>query len=216
MRIRLTWLRSVRTIPIIIIVAVLVIAMVAVSSVLILNQRAAVESSVWQTLAARPVHLAHLAAGEPCTVTPTPSRGSPDYAVAVGSGPVYVVGGAASGALTYTPAGLFDSQPGSLGGAEARWQIAPSYTGPVVISGRQLNGPNQISFNGGMDQPTGNSLQLEPPLSELRLMGGGAAAPTWPTWVTLVRLSHPGCYAYQVDGLTFSYTITFQAVSELG
>jgi len=214
MRTLLTWLRRVRTLPIIIIIVV--VAVVAVASVLILNQRAAAGPSVWQTLAARPVRLAHLAVGETCPATPTRSSVSPDYAVAVGGGPVYIVGGAASGALTYTPAGLLDSQPGSLGGAEARWQIAPSYTGPVVIRGRQLDGPNQLAFNGGMDQPTGNSLQLEPTLSELRLMGGEATAPTWTTWITLVRLSHPGCYAYQVDGLTFSYAITFQAVSEFG
>jgi len=177
--------------------------------------------SVWQTLAAKPLRLARLAPGQACAPTPVRANVSPDYGAVVGSGPVYVVDSAATGVVTYIPPNLFNTGLGasgqaSLGGAKVRWQIAPGYQGAVLIRGRQLDGSNQLTFNGGLDQTNGNALGTEPVLSELRLMGGQTNSASWTTWVTLTRLSHPGCYAYQVDGSSFSYTITFQAVSEVG
>lgn len=232
---RLMWLRKLGTALVIVVVLAIVVALAAVIAAARSVQqgrgaqqgaRPPVVASVWQTLEAKPLRLSQLAPGQVCAATQARQSVSPDYVVAVGNGPVYVVGGADTGVFTYTPANLFNaslginapatSVPAKLGGAKTRWQIAPGYTGPVLIRGRQLDGPNQLYFNGGLDQPNGNALGTEPVLSQLRLMGGGAVAPSWPTWVTLTRLASPGCYAYQVDGLSFSYSITFRAVSEVG
>ncbi|MBA2462339.1 MAG: hypothetical protein H0V45_11335 [Actinobacteria bacterium] len=47
-------------------------------------------------------------------------------------------------------------------------------------------------------------------MRELQLEGGGDNP-------SLTRLRAPGCYAYQVDGRTFSYVIVFEArVEEAG
>jgi len=45
------------------------------------------------------------------------------------------------------------------------------------------------------------------PIRELRLLGGGGNP-------ALTRVRAPGCYAYQVDGRTYSYSIVFEAQAE--
>ncbi|HUY78388.1 MAG TPA: hypothetical protein VMV29_16575 [Ktedonobacterales bacterium] len=224
MHTRLTRWRKLGPALTVVVVLALVVGVVAVVAALDGAQRAAARptvASVWQTLAAKPLHLARLAPGQVCAPSLVQRSVSPDYTFTAGNGPVYVIAASANGVFTYIPPDLFSAGQGTtstpaLGGTKVRWQIAPGYTGPVLIRGRQLDGPDQLYFNGGLDQPAGNALGTEPVLSQLRLMGGGATAPSWPTWVTLTRLAHPGCYAYQVDGASFSYTITFQAVSEAG
>ncbi len=223
MRTRQTrWRRLAPALTVAFVIAVVggVVAVALLNGVGLASARPA-PASIWQTLAAKPLRLSRLARGQSCAATPVRQSLSPDYTVSVGAGPVYVVGGAPSGVVTYIPPSLFnsglnESGQAALGGVKVRWQIAPSYHGAVLIRGSQLDGPNRLAFNGGMDQPEGNALDTRPVLSQLRLMGAAANAPGWSTWVTLTRLSHPGCYAYQVDGVSFSYTITFQAVSELG
>jgi hypothetical protein len=205
-------------------VATLIVSGVAIAIALNSARQASARprlASVWQTLAAKPLHFTHMAPGATCVATAAQQSLSPDYGAALGAGPVYVVDSGANGVVTFIPPALFNTASTTggqtaLGGVKVRWQIAPSYQGAVLIRGAQLDGSNQIGFNGGLDQTHGNALGTEPILSQLRLMGGGATAPSWPTWVTLTRLAHPGCYAYQVDGASFSYTITFQAVSEAG
>jgi hypothetical protein len=73
------------------------------------------------------------------------------------------------------------------------WIIAAGYTGPALVRGRQLDGPYQLRFERGVV-----------PSHERRLRGGGDHPST-------TRLRAPGCYAYQVDGLRFSYRIVFEA-----
>lgn len=70
-----------------------------------------------------------------------------------------------------------------------------SYRGPILIRGRQLDGPNRVRFGGGRSVPS----------SELRLR------PTGISYGGYTRVRARGCYAYQVDGLGFSYTIVFEA-----
>jgi hypothetical protein len=83
------------------------------------------------------------------------------------------------------------------------WVIAPDYEGPVLIRGHQLDGPHELRFDGGVDDVT-----LHP---ELRLIAGPENGAHWSTWPTNTRIEAPGCYAYQVDGPTFSYSIVFLA-----
>lgn len=173
----------------------------------------------WLRLQARPVILPALAPGSRCPTT----RGQPvsvDTGLAVGSGPIYAIyggGSAADGVLQYQDASFLGKGGASEWSAQAvAWAISPNYAGPALIRGRQLDGPNALLFNGGIDQQNFvGSWSREPLLTTLRLIGSRDSV-TWAYWGTFTRVRAPGCYAYQVDGLTFSYLIIFQALPEDG
>jgi hypothetical protein len=80
-------------------------------------------------------------------------------------------------------------------GNKVLWAVdRASYRGPILIRGRQLDGPNKVRFG-----------PASVPAPELRLRPTGTGYPSF------TRVRAPGCYAYQVDGLGFSYTIVFEA-----
>lgn len=82
-------------------------------------------------------------------------------------------------------------------GNKVLWFIdRKTYRGPVLIRGRQLDGPSLLRFERGRIPPR-----------ELRLSATTRENPSY------TRVRAPGCYAYQVDGLGFSYTIVFRARS---
>ena len=89
-------------------------------------------------------------------------------------------------------------------GGRVSWVAASSYSGPVLIRGRQLGGPGAVGFGEG-----------HVPYDELQLLGAGSGAPSPPgggrAWLTFTRVPGPGCYAYQVDGTSFSTVIAFRA-----
>jgi hypothetical protein len=122
-----------------------------------------------------------------------------------GSGP----NGNELGILQYADSQSFGGGESHWGGQKVVWFINPNYQGPVLIRGRQLDGADMIRFNGNTDPPNVPDQAL---LTELRLMGNMGGAP-WPNGGSYTRLQTPGCYAYQVDGLTFSYLIIFKAVA---
>ena len=76
------------------------------------------------------------------------------------------------------------------------WFVLPSYHGPVLVRGIGLDNPYRVRFERGRTPPT-----------ELRLPVGTKDRPSY------VRIRKPGCYAFQIDGLTFSRSIVFRAVS---
>lgn len=90
------------------------------------------------------------------------------------------------------------------------WFVHPRYRGPILIRGRQLDGPHFVRFDRGSK-----------PSAELRISPGESVA--WSRQVegsrgrpSYTRLRAPGCYAYQIDGTTFSRVIVFRAVRERG
>jgi hypothetical protein len=86
-------------------------------------------------------------------------------------------------------------------GQKVLWIGRPSYRGPVLIRGRQLDGPNDIRFGSGLN-----------PGREMRLESVGGSSPGgWQNKPSYTRLRAPGCYAWQVDGTTFSRVIVFEA-----
>jgi hypothetical protein len=89
-------------------------------------------------------------------------------------------------------------------GARVVWSAASSYRGPVLIRGRQLGGSGAVGFGEG-----------HTPYDELQLLASGTGAPPAPnggrTWLSFTRVPGPGCYAYQVDGVSFSSVIVFRA-----
>jgi hypothetical protein len=157
---------------------------------------------VWQRLQ-RPLHVPTIAAGSPCPTTP-PNGDLTRIGftgIAWGRGPAYP-GGLDSGQgkpiLTYLdpvpPESLFSGS--KWFGNKVLWMIDSIYRGPVLIRGRQLDGPNEVRFDRGLVPPR-----------ELRIPV--FAPPRGRPSHTRVRAS--GCYGYQVDGVGFSYVIVFEA-----
>jgi hypothetical protein len=84
------------------------------------------------------------------------------------------------------------------------WASTPSYRGPVLIRGGELGGAHPVGFGEG-----------HVPYDELQLLKPGASSPGAPAgtreWPSYTRVRTAGCYAYQVDGTTFSTVIVFRA-----
>lgn len=167
--------------------------------------------------------LAHTPPGMPCPTTPGHLLATGE-GIAVGSGPVYAVLGQSSstgaderqrhGVLQYADAHAYGKGTSGWGGVKVLWVIGASYTGSVLIRGHQLDGSHEVRFNGGLDQlflEYANDLAAVPPLPGLRLVRVSTDT-GWTDWPSETRLQAPGCYAYQVNGLTFSEVIVFQAV----
>jgi hypothetical protein len=151
----------------------------------------------------RPMHVPAIAAGGPCPASTPRPKVPPAVAVnisyAFGPGPAYPTldgrSGHAAVAMTWPP-----TEPPYLGwaGTKVLWTV-PSYTGAVLVRGRQLDGPNQLGFDLGPSW-------TDSVLPEIRLVGRDEGL--HPA-ATLVHT--PGCYAYQIDTLRRSYLIVFDA-----
>ena len=183
---------------------------VAVAAALVAAFARAADAGVWAKLH-RPLHIRHIEAGAPCPVAPKsgPLPAAFSGTAAFGPGPVYPgffsgpAGPEAVVHFTYPPT-AGNANAGSLwSGQKVPWLRAPRYRGPVLIRGRQLDGPYHLRFGLARIPPT-----------ELRISGWGRAAdaPGWGFLASTTRLRAPGCYGYQIDGLTFSRVIVFQAV----
>jgi hypothetical protein len=89
--------------------------------------------------------------------------------------------------------------------ARVTWTADGTYTGPILIRGGQLGGGGGVGFGEGRT-----------PYDELQLLAGGQQAPQVANggraWLSFTRVRAPGCYAYQVDGASFSEEIVFRAV----
>jgi hypothetical protein len=101
------------------------------------------------------------------------------------------------------PVGYDSGAYSEYGVFKAMWAIDPRYVGPVLVRGRQLDGDDLLKFEKG--EPGFSDQTRAHPTTELH-ESGGYVHPA----VTRVRTL--GCYAYQVDGIGFSYSIVFRAV----
>ena len=145
----------------------------------------------------RPLRIPHLAAGAACPISHVDTR--VDFARfgiarGIGRGPAYPIG-ITRGVLYLAQATGSDAGSPWAGG-KVLWFVHPRSRGPVLIRGRRLDGPGLVRFDHG---------QL--PAPELRLPADLRERPS------LTRLRVPGCYAYQVDGTSFSRIVVFRAIS---
>ena len=90
------------------------------------------------------------------------------------------------------------------GSFKAMWAIDPRYVGPVLVRGRQLDGTDVLKFEKG--EPGFSDYTHSHPTIELHESGGYVHP-------AVTRVQTLGCYAYQVDGIGFSYSIVFRAVA---
>jgi hypothetical protein len=156
------------------------------------------------SLLLRPLHLPSLHAGTSCPTSPARKIFSA-FGPAQGNGPAYE---AATYDLAPSPAVLLYADAAHFGGGgsanqgwggqKVLWFVDPHYQGSVLVRGHQIDGPHAMRFQTSLD-------------TQLVLNTADGGTP-WPNLPSYTRLQAPGCYAYQVDGNTFSYLIIFKAV----
>jgi hypothetical protein len=83
--------------------------------------------------------------------------------------------------------------------------FVPVQSGLVLIRGSQLDGPHAVGFSLGDGSSAYTDLQFPP--------GKETGFPGWRNWPSATRLQASGCYAYQVDGTTFSEVIVFRGLA---
>jgi hypothetical protein len=140
----------------------------------------------------RPLHLPTLAAGTSC-----PRSGarhvSPSFGIALGPGPAYPVP---------FRDGILQLGDGRVEGGwmyvKVLWVTAPRYAGPFLVRGRRIDGTSWLGFESGPH-----------PLQELQFPPRPRGYRGWRSTATYTRVREPGCYAYQVDGTTFSRVLVF-------
>ena len=87
-------------------------------------------------------------------------------------------------------------------GVKMMWAATPDYHGPVLIRGRQLDGPHKIVMGVGPDM-------VDPQLGPGATLNGPDG---WREWPGGTYLRTPGCYAWQIDGADFSDVVIFEAI----
>jgi hypothetical protein len=95
------------------------------------------------------------------------------------------------------------------------WISKPTYDGPVLVRGGRLDRAGGLGFGEGLPPRTALRLPAgEWPRTELTSREGGAARRAgWRVTAVPTLVRAPGCYAFQVDGLGFSYVLAFGAQS---
>lgn len=155
----------------------------------------------WRRLR-RPLHIPSIAPNAPCPTSAVDDGVNfARYGVGpgIGTGPVYP-----------TPFDSRDQRPLSSMIVDPTWRggkhaflILPAYHGPVLIRGHQLDGPGEVSFSSneipGAARYPARSAELRIPAFRNALV-----------MHTFFFLDPPGCFAYQIDGTTFSKIVTFE------
>jgi hypothetical protein len=127
----------------------------------------------------------------------------------IGPGPVYPVHFDPRGPdmnvvrLLFPPPPNLAGQPSEWNAWKHVWVVSAAYQGPVLIRGRELDGPNDVRFGGDIMPPAEHRLPARP-----RQLAG-----VFRFERTFTRVRAPGCYAYQIDGTTFSYLVVFEVVA---
>lgn len=154
----------------------------------------------------RPLHFPSLRAGETCpTSLGRPMSNPVGFGIAVGNGPVRAIL-ATAGNLRMGDADLDGN--GVTGWREIKtlWVAQPSYQGPVVIRAERLDGLTPVVLGGSGALPSNAASIIIPPGPTVNDASGWRTAPSG-TWA-----KSAGCYAWQVDGLTFSDVIVTRAL----
>ena len=129
------------------------------------------------------------------TIKPIGGGFSPGRWPAIGEGPAYVIAEPKNGTVLYPR----DLVGGGWYGLKTIFTVDTSYRGPLLIRVAQIDGSGGIGLQS-------SSTPLDPVPTELRVTTAGVDWQSFPE-VTLVRSA--GCFAYQIDGTTFTEVIVF-------
>lgn len=155
----------------------------------------------------RPLELPSVQSGDVCPVTSGHHIDNGQFGgIALGPGPVQpLVAPATNADRSQAEQGVLVFRPAKRQGwyaIKTLWFSSPDYEGPVYIRGRQLDGTHEPVFG---ESPS----LIDPQLPSGATLNGTDGWRTWPgaTW-----LRTPGCYAWQIDGTSFSEVIVFSAM----
>ena len=151
----------------------------------------------WAYLRQRPLVQQQLEPGTPCPVTT--ETGQVGSYRGLGPGPAYPFGTHSVVTMRIPPPEGWGSE---WSGTKRVWLLDNRYVARALVRGHQLDGPNEMRFVYG--RPGFTPEKILNPVPELQL-------DQWRDYPSLTRLRTPGCYAYQVDGRTFSYLVVFEA-----
>ena len=129
----------------------------------------------------------------------------------IGPGPAYPVSKGAALRIEWPPPAATDYSTGAWGGQRVMWLVSSAYRGPLLLRGHRLDGRDEVRFDSG----TVPRAELRIRVDERAAGRSGVMSDDGQRYRrSYTRLRSPGCYAYQVDGLDFSYRVVFRA--ELG
>jgi hypothetical protein len=142
-----------------------------------------------------------------CPVSPL-HEVSPAFGLALGRGPVYAIGAFRNSTFVfeYPPPPSSPFAGTGWGVTKTLWVAPRSYRGPIVISGRQIDGPHQVRFSLGYGK-LADRLAFKAGSSIATSRGGER----WRQFPSLTALQAAGCYAFTVEGSTFTRRIVFRA-----
>jgi hypothetical protein len=152
--------------------------------------RPSASTDEWEALL-HPLLLARLPAGGSCPVTSAASV-APGIVDAQGDGPIYA---ADRGHLDLSDA---VRKSDGLYWIKVAWLSTAEYDGPVLIRGQRVDADGVMKFS-----PGGAELRL----SRAGDMTWDGKPVGWRAWPSQVLLPDPGCYAWQIDGATFTDVI---------
>ena len=158
----------------------------------------------------RPLRLPTAAAGEACPVSPTRRLPGGTF-VAVGSGPVQLVGADRQQPATVT----MSASEGTWLDQKVYWAVDTGYSGPLLLRGGRIDGDGLLRFDRylgavGYTGGAGDGLR-HPELAYVRDGLNADGDSTSSSYPSGIHVSSPGCYAIQVDGAGFSQTLVFRA-----
>lgn len=155
----------------------------------------------------RPLHLPTVARGEACSVTPGQNaRNGYVFGLQFGSGPVSMIIGN-RGDPGHGTVILGTTQLPGWYALENVWLSGPGYQGPFMVRGQRLDGPGPVGFGGSSPAM---AAFIEPPGPDANT-NGPYRTPPGSIWI-----QQPGCYGFQIDGLSFSETIVIDALPAAG
>jgi hypothetical protein len=157
---------------------------------------AAVDAAAWQELAMRPVHLPPANPGA-CPIG-SAKKISDGLGPALGDGPIYAVSFVGSPVMTLTG---HERNPNGFYELKVLWVATDEYGGPALVRGGRIDGSGALEFDGGDDD---NRLSMR------STVFSPDVPRSWRQFPSSTDVKGPGCYAWQVDGTTFSETIVFQ------
>jgi hypothetical protein len=148
----------------------------------------------------RPLRLPVIKPGQGCPISAASQVDTPSFGgVALGAGPIRLLSpGLVDVSAVSSPSGWYSPAATTI------WFSEPSYQGPWILRGGQLNGASPVIFG---NPPAMTISLVVPPVDTINISAGYRWVPQG------IYVRGPGCYAVQVDGLSFSYDIVFQAAT---
>lgn len=168
----------------------------------------------WLKLRQRPLRLPTVASGALCPVTPLSQLKTITSTVTgIGDSSIFVetLNVDANG-VQHPERSNFVRGRTTWRGEIVMWYLHLPNIQPVLIRGEQLDGTGVLRFDGGIEQPnfTYNIMggKLLPDLLISNTPDHGSPISSW---VSITRIEHSGCYAYQVDTPNKSVVLVFRA-----